>query len=56
MTPAFRASHFLWSKMKRLCYIEEAVKDLHEKEVNFIETVERMIDQLDDDEIKMLVE
>ena len=55
MTSAFRASCFLQSEMKRLRYIEEAVEDLHEKEVNFIETVERMIDQLDDDEVKMLI-
>ena len=55
MTPAFRASSFLQSEMKRLHYIEEAVKDLQEKEVNFIETIERMIDQLDNDEVKMLV-
>jgi len=42
--------------MKRLRYIEDAVEALHDKELNFIETVERMIDQLDDDEVKMLVE
>ena len=56
MTPAFRASCFLRHEMKTLCYIEKAVEDLRDKHDNFIKTIERMVDELDDDEVKMLVE
>ena len=56
MTPAFRASRFLRHEMKTLRYIEKAVEDLRDKHDNFIKTIERMVDELDDDEVKMLVE
>ena len=55
MTPAFRASHFLCHEMRTLCHIEKVVEDLHDKEDNFIKTIERMVDELDNDEVKMLV-
>jgi len=42
--------------MKTLRYIEKAVEDLRDKHDNFIKTIERMVDKLDDDEVKMLVE
>ena len=31
------------------------MEDLHDKEDNFIKTIERMVDELDNDEVKMLV-
>ena len=42
--------------MKMLRYIEKAVEDLHDKHDDFIKTMERMVDKLDDNEVKMLIE
>ena len=41
--------------MRTLRHIEKAVEDLRDKEDDFIEMIERMVDELDDDEVKMLV-
>ena len=51
----FRAGHFLRHKMRTLCHIEKVVEDLCDKEDNFIKMMERMVDKLDDDKVKMLV-
>ena len=41
--------------MRTLCHIGKVVEDLLDKEDNFIKTIERMVDELDNDEVKMLV-
>ena len=41
--------------MRMLCHIEKVVEDLHDKEDNFIKTIQRMVNKLDDDKVKMLV-
>ena len=41
--------------MRTLRHIEKAVEDLRDKEDDVIEMIERMVDELDDDEVKMLV-
>ena len=55
MTPVFRASCFLRHEMRTLRHIEKVVEDLCDKEDDFIKTIERMVDELDNDEVKMLV-